>query len=90
MLVRNKKLNVSQLLALLLNSSHSNPLLPRRLPTVAQVAVLLPGHLKTAPLMWPTLGPFNHNRNHSRLEGRSFLLNTNNSDRSRSLNRNNH
>lgn len=69
MRVRNKRLNVLQWLALLLISNHSNPLLSHRVATVAQVAVLLPGYLKIAPIQ-PTLGPFNHNPNHSRLEDR--------------------
>jgi len=69
--VRNKKPNVPQLLALLLSSNHSNLLLPLRPPvTAAQVAVLLQGHLKMAPLIRPTLGPFNHKLNHPRPEDR--------------------
>jgi len=63
--VCNKKLNVPPLLALLLSSNHSSPLPPRRLATAAQVAVLLPGRLKIAPLIRPTPDPFNH---HSQLE----------------------
>jgi hypothetical protein len=68
--VCNKQLNVPPLLALLLSSNHNSPLLPRRLATVVQVAVLLPGLLKIAPLILPTPDPFNHKLNHSRLEDR--------------------